>query len=221
MFPDYDRIIFFDTETTGTNHMVDVITELAYVVTEKNTNLIQRDNYIQIDDNQEYSPEAEKITGITREFLKINGLPKEQVIKEFYNHLFEKKKTLLIAHNMAFDSSFIASEFARMGLQWKHQVDMLDTLTVYKDFAPYPHKLSDAIDFFKLKDVQNSHRAIDDVIALQAVTRELYIREPNINNYINIMGYNPKYGFKMLDFPYCMYLPQRYNAKYPLWKLKN
>ena len=29
MFPDYDRIIFFDTETTGTNHMVDVITELA------------------------------------------------------------------------------------------------------------------------------------------------------------------------------------------------
>lgn len=221
MFPDYDRIIFFDTETTGTNHMVDVITELAYIVTEKNTNLIQRDNYIQIDDNQEYSPEAEKITGITREFLKTNGLPKEQVIKEFYNYLFEKKKTLLIAHNMAFDSSFVASEFARLGLQWKHQVDMLDTLTVYKDFAPYPHKLSDAIDFFKLKDVQNSHRAIDDVIALQAVTRELYIREPNINNYINIMGYNPKYGFKMLDFPYCMYLPQRYNAKYPLWKLKN
>lgn len=221
MFPDYDRIIFFDTETTGTNHMVDVITELAYIVTEKNTNLIQRDNYIQIDDNQEYSPEAEKITGITREFLKTNGLPKEQVIKEFYNYLFEKKKTLLIAHNMAFDSSFIASEFARLGLQWKHQVDMLDTLTVYKDIAPYPHKLSDAIVFFKLKDVQNSHRAIDDVIALQAVTRELYIREPNINNYINIMGYNPKYGFKMLDFPYCMYLPQRYNAKYPLWKLKN
>ena len=221
MFPDYDRIIFFDTETTGTNHMVDVITELAYIVTEKNTNLIQRDNYIQIDDNQEYSPEAEKITGITREFLKTNGLPKKQVIEEFYNYLFEKKKTLLIAHNMAFDSSFVASEFARLGLQWKHQVDMLDTLTVYKDFAPYPHKLSDAIDFFKLKDVQNSHRAIDDVIALQAVTRELYIREPNINNYINIMGYNPKYGFKMLDFPYCMYLPQRYNAKYPLWKLKN
>lgn len=221
MFPDYDRIIFFDTETTGTNHMVDVITELAYIVTEKNTNLIERDNYIQIDDNQEYSPEAEKITGITRKFLKTNGLPKEQVIKEFYNYLFEKKKTLLIAHNMAFDSSFVASEFARLGLQWKHRVDMLDTLTVYKDFAPYPHKLSDAIDFFKLKDVQNSHRAIDDVIALQAVTRELYIREPNINNYINIMGYNPKYGFKMLDFPYCMYLPQRYNAKYPLWKLKN
>ena len=89
MFPDYDRIIFFDTETTGTNHMVDVITELAYIVTEKNTNLIQRDNYIQIDDNQEYSPEAEKITGITREFLKTNGLPKEQVIEEFYNYLFE------------------------------------------------------------------------------------------------------------------------------------
>lgn len=221
MFPDYDRIIFFDTETTGTNHMVDVITELAYIVTEKNTNLIERDNYIQIDDNQEYSPEAEKITGITREFLKTNGLPKEQVVKEFYDYLFEKKKTLLIAHNMAFDSSFVASEFARLGLQWKHQVDMLDTLTVYKDFAPYPHKLSDAIDFFKLKNVQNSHHAIDDVIALQAVTRELYVREPNINNYINIMGYNPKYGFKMLDFPYCMYLPQRYNAKYPLWKLKN
>lgn len=221
MFPEYDRIIFFDTETTGTNHMSDVITELAYIINEKNTNIIKRDNYIQIDDNQEYSPEAEKITGITREFLKTNGLPKEQVIKEFYNFLFEKKKTLLIAHNMAFDSSFIASEFIRLGLQWKHQVDMLDTLTVYKDFAPYPHKLSDAIDFFKLKDVKNSHRAIDDVIALQAVTRELYIREPYINKYINIMGYNPKYGFKMLDIPYCMYLPQRYNAKYPLWKLKN
>lgn len=221
MFPEYERIIYFDTETTGTNYKTDVITELAYVIVEKNINIINRDKYINIDDNQEYSPDAEKITGISRSFLKANGLPKEQVIKEFHNFLFEKKQTLLIAHNLAFDASFIASEFIRLGLQWKHQVDMLDTLTVYKDFAPYPHKLSDAIDFFKLKDVKNSHRAIDDVLALQAVTRELYVRDPNMSKYINIMGYNPKYGFRQLDIPYCMYLPQRYKAVYPLWKLKN
>lgn len=221
MFPDYDRIIYVDTETTGTNYMTDVITELGYVIAEKNTNIITRDHYIKIDDNQEYSPEAEKVTGITRSFLNKEGLSKKEVITEFYKFLFEKKKTLLIAHNMAFDISFIASEFIRLGLTWKHQVDLLDTLTVYKDFAPYPHKLSDAIEYLKIKNVKNSHRAIDDVMALQAVTRELYIRKQDVEKYINIMGYNPKYGFRQLDIPYCMYLPQKYNATYPLWRLKN
>lgn len=221
MFPDYDRIIYVDTETTGTNYMTDVITELGYVITEKNANIISRDRYIKLNDNQEYSPDAEKMTGITRAFLNKQGLPREEVIREFHKFLFEKKKTLMVAHNMAFDVSFIASEFVRLGLKWKHQVDLLDTLTVYKDFAPYPHKLADAISHLKIKGVKNSHCAIDDVIALQAVTRELYIRKQDVEKYINIMGFNPKYGFRQLDIPYCMYFPQRYNAIYPLWKLKN
>ena len=79
-------------------------------------------------------------------------------------------------------------------------------------------------EFIKISGDFNSNKEeleIDDVLALQAVTRELYVRDPNMSKYINIMGYNPKYGFRQLDIPYCMYLPQRYKAVYPLWKLKN
>ena len=138
----YDETIYFDTETTGLNHYSDTITELAYLT---ETNQIALDKYIKISDDQQYSLDAINITGITREFLKANGENREEVISEFYNKIYENDNTLLIAHNISFDVSFIKTEFEKLNLEWK-KIDVLDTLTVFKDMAPYPHKLKDAIN---------------------------------------------------------------------------
>jgi DNA polymerase-3 subunit epsilon len=210
---DYEEIIYFDTETTGLKYYTDTITELAYYIeTEKNAH----DKYISIPDNQHYSTEAIDVTGITREFLKLNGENKETVMTEFYNKIYEKENTLLIAHNISFDVSFIKTEFEKLGLKWK-KIDVLDTLTVFKDMAPYPHKLKDAIQYFNIKGVQNSHNAIDDVMALKAVTESMVSINQNVSNYINLIGYNPKYGYDQINLEYCKYLPQKYNSKRPLY----
>lgn len=209
----YDETIYFDTETTGLNHYSDTITELAYLT---ETNQIALDKYIKISDDQPYSLDAINITGITREFLKANGENRDEVITEFYNKIYENDNTLLIAHNISFDVSFIKTEFEKLNLEWK-KIDVLDTLTVFKDMAPYPHKLKDAINYFNIKGVQNSHRAIDDVIALKAVTESMISRNENMSKYINLIGYNPRYGYNQTILDYCKYRPQKYNSRVPLY----
>lgn len=74
-------------------------------------------------------------------------------------------------------------------------VDWLDSLTVYKDRRPYPHKLANAILAYGLEDkVQNSHRAIDDVLALFEVLKAMDAERDDLASYVNLFGYNPKYG---------------------------
>ena len=42
--------------------------------------------------------------------------------------------------------------------------------------------------------MQNSHRAIDDVKALVEVLKAMDNERDDLQTYINIFGYNPKYG---------------------------
>ena len=73
--------------------------------------------------------------------------------------------------------------------------DYLDTLTVYKDRRPYPHRLANAILAYGLQNrVRNDHRAINDVIALFEITKAMAEERNDLLSYINIFGYNPKYG---------------------------
>ena len=75
------------------------------------------------------------------------------------------------------------------------KVNMLDALTVYKDRHEYPHKLENAIMVYNLSDkVQNSHRAIDDTLATVEVLKCMDLECDDLEKYINLFGYNPKYG---------------------------
>ena len=117
-------------------------------------------------------------------------------------------RALLCAYNAQFDASFLATRmpgFNTAGYDW------LDLLTVYKDRAAYPHKLSDAIEHYRLgKKVQNTHRAIDDVMALYEVMKAMMRERSDIAQYINIFGYNPKYGVEGSKLPGIEYKPQAF-----------
>lgn len=89
------------------------------------------------------------------------------------------------------------------------EADYLDPLAVCKDRKPYPHKLSDAIDFYKV-DARNSHRAIDDVDALLKVTEAEEKQRNDVYKYVNILGYNPKYGLPSNLIKGVRYIPQPY-----------
>lgn len=125
---------------------------------------------------------------------------KKKALERFAN-LMSGDKALLIAHNAQFDLNFLGMTFMRYKdshpewLKAFTRADYLDTVTVYKDRTQYPHKLKNAIEHYNLQDlVQNSHRAIDDVKALEAVTEAMQKERADLESYINIFGYNAKYG---------------------------
>lgn len=132
-------------------------------------------------------------------------------------------EALLVAHNIQFDLLFILEMFKRCGMVPKApKLRALDSLTVYKDRAAYPHKLANAIEHYGLADkVQNSHRAIDDVLALYEVTKAMSEERDDLTDYIDLLGYNPKYGITGRKLRQITYMPQSYKLGCRLPDLMN
>ena len=98
--------------------------------------------------------------------------------------------------------------------------DKLDLLTVYKDRHSYPHKLCNAIEVYGLSDqVVNSHRAVDDVVATVAVMKAMEQEKDDLERYVNLFGYNPKYGVGGKPIRSVTYKPQRFDPPAPLYEM--
>ena len=128
--------------------------------------------------------------------------------------------TLLLAYNAHFDLSFLFYLLLRHGdpaiLKGK---DKLDLLTVYRDRHSYPHKLCSAIDAYGLTGkVVNSHRAVDDVIATFAVMQQMEAEKDDLDCYVNLFGYNPKFGIDGKPIGSVTYQPQGYEPRGPLYE---
>ena len=198
---DFDAIVFFDTETSGLEPLEHQIIELAAIrVVRTQTGALRiedkMDDFIRLPEGEQLRSEITELTHITDAMLQEEGKEPAEVAARFHQ-LIEgtgaKHRVLLAAHNAQFDLLFTRQLLKghRLGVELK----FLDTLTVYKDRAAYPHKLEAAIRHYKLESkVQNSHRAIDDVCALLEVTKAMDEERADIHTYINVFGYNPKYG---------------------------
>jgi DNA polymerase-3 subunit epsilon len=217
----YRNIVFFDTETTGFNAQSHKIIELAAIGVRRGAKgepeiWREMDVYCRLPDGQKIPEKIVELTGITDQMLAEQGITEDEMAEQFAEiitgeygkDLFENlKDTLLVAHNAQFDLNFTGYLYIlqmahdKEGPQfrrWLHEfndADYLDTLTIYKDRAAYPHKLANAIEHYGLQDsVVNSHRAVDDVKALMEVAKAMGRERNDLLNYINIFGYNQKYG---------------------------
>ena len=222
LFEKYDRLFLFDTETTGLDFARDEIIEFAAVVVElrdgKPTITEQYDELITLSPGGFVPPQIEKLTGISNMDIMERGIPKTRVCCDIARMI--GGNTLLLAYNAHFDLSFLFYLLLREGdpmiLRGK---DKLDLLTVYKDRRSYPHKLCNAIEAYGLKDrVVNSHRAVDDVIATVAVMEEMEREKDDIHNYVNLFGYNAKYGISGKPISSVTYKPQGFDPKRPLYE---
>lgn len=82
--------------------------------------------------------------------------------------------------------------------------------------------LANAIEHYGLADkVQNSHRAIDDVLALYEVTKAMSEERDDLTDYIDLLGYNPKYGITGRELRQITYMPQSYKLGCRLPDLMN
>ena len=223
LFEKYQRLVLFDTETTGLLFHRDEIIEFAAVVVEQvggvPTVVREYDELVSLSPGGFVPPKIEELTGITTQAIRERGLPKTRVCRDIAEMI--QGNTLLLAYNAHFDLSFLFYMLLRDGdpaiLKGK---DKLDLLTVYKDRRPFPHKLCSAIDAYGLTgQVVNSHRAVDDVIATVAVMEEMEKEKNDLERYINLFGYNPKYGIDGKAIGSVTYKPQPYNPKAPLYEL--
>ena len=221
LFSRYDRLVFFDTETTGLQFARDEIIEFAAVVMElrdgKATVIQEYDELVALSPGGFVPPKVQELTGISTADLRERGLPKTRVARDVGEMI--KGNTLLLAYNAHFDLSFLYYFLLRDGdpmvLKGK---DKLDLLTVYKDRHAYPHKLCSAIEVYNLSDrFVNSHRAVDDVLATAAVALEMEAERDDLEQYINVFGYNPKYGVDGKKISTVTYKPQPYNPVKPLY----
>ena len=221
LFEKYDRLVLFDTETTGLDFARDEIIEYAAVVVENSPDgpviTEEYDQLIALTPGNFVPPKIEELTGITTAQLAETGIPKEQLAKDLHRML--SGHVLLLAYNAHFDLSFLFYFLLRHGdptvLKGK---DKLDLLTVYKDRHSYPHKLCNAIEVYGLQDeVVNSHRAVDDVIATVAVMKAMETELPDLPRYVNLFGYNPKYGVSGKPICSVTYNPQQFDPKAPLY----
>ena len=222
LFEQYDRLVIFDTETTGLQFSRDEIIEFAAVVVEQRDGkaqvLEEYDELITLSPGGFVPPMIQKLTGITNEDIRDRGIPKTRVCCDIARMI--AGNTLLLAYNAHFDLSFLYYLLLRDGdptiLKGK---DKLDLLTVYKDRHSYPHKLCNAIEVYGLQDqVVNSHRAVDEVLATVAVMLEMEKERDDLHSYVNLFGYNPKYGIDGKAIGSVNYKPQPYDSPIPLYQ---
>ena len=221
LFAKYDRLVLFDTETTGLQYSRDEIIEFAAVVVELvdgvPTIIKEYDELVSLAPGGFVPPKITELTGISTQDLRERGLAKTRVCRDIAEMF--TGNTLLLAYNAHFDLSFLFYMLLRDGdptiLKGK---DKLDLLTVYRDRHSYPHRLCNAIEVYGLTGkVVNSHRAVDDVVATVAVMEEMEKEKNDLLNYVNLFGFNPKYGVEGKPIGSVTYKPQPYNPRQPLY----
>lgn len=210
----YDAVIFFDTETSGLDADENQIIELAAVRVEAHPDGVpfvrgMMDTFIRLPEGEALPEAIVELTKITDEMLLTEGVTPEAAAEEIAA-LMQGDAVLMCAHNAHFDAGFLRNLLK--GHKLAARIAWLDSLTVFKDRRAYPHKLQYAITAYGLGDkVQNSHRAIDDVLALYEVVKAMDEERDDLATYVNLFGYNPKYGVSGRPVRGVTYAPHPFN----------
>lgn len=216
----FDSVLVLDTETTGINCRTDEIIELAVLLAKPENGELaaadEMDVFIRLSPGRTLPPAITRLTGITAGQLETEGIEKADAAARFCRML-TGGRTLIVAYNAQFDLCFLYYFLQRLGhASALKGVKMLDAMTVYKDRRPYPHKLANAVDAYRLK-TQNTHRAIDDAKATLELLAAMDAERPDLAEYLNLFGYNPKFGVSGPKIASIHYLPQGYDSAQPLY----
>lgn len=213
LFEQFDSIIFLDVETSGLDPKEDEIIELGVLrvfrdveaaFSEEKVSLL-----IRLSEGKALSEKITSITGITQDMLDGDGVEKALVC-DILAEMFGHGRPLIVAYNAQFDLCFLYYLLRAFGKESVMQnVKMLDALTVYKDRRDYPHRLENAVAAYAL-ETKNTHRAVDDAIATFSLLCVMEDEQNDLDRYINLFGFNPKFGVSGPKISSVKYVPQPY-----------
>ena len=213
LWEQFDRMVVFDTETTGIDFRRDRIIEIGAVSLENGAETGSMDLFIRLPEGRRLDPFIVSLTGITEERLEAEGVGDQEAAGAFTKLLEGAERPLVVAYNAQFDLNFLYGLLRPWGLaEALRKPRFLDAMTVYKDRRDYPHKLENAIAAYHLEDrAVNSHRAIDD--ARMAAERD------DLERYIDLFGTHPKFGVSGRKISSVTYRSQPYERGKPLYEL--
>lgn len=166
------RQIILDTETTGLDHNDGHrIIEIGCVeMIERRVTNNDYHQYLQPD--RASDEDAEKVHGITSEFLADKPRFKD-IIDPFMNYI---KGAELIIHNAPFDVGFLNNELALMNSSWGKLEDhctILDSLVMARKAYPGQRNSLDAL--CKRLGIGNTHRELHGALLDSQILAEVYL----------------------------------------------
>lgn len=221
LWEQFDRIVVFDTETTGIDFGKDRIIEIGAVSLEAGAETGGMDLFIRLPEGRRLDPFIVSLTGITEERLAAEGVGDQEAARAFAALLEGAERPLIAAYNAQFDLNFLFYLLRPWGLaEALKKPRFLDALTVYRDRRDYPHKLENAIAAYRLEDkAVNSHRAIDDARAAALLLEAMAEERDDLERYIDLFGTHPKHGVSGRRIASVTYRPQPYERVKPLYEL--
>lgn len=220
LWEQFDRLVVFDTETTGIDFRRDRIIELGAVALESGGERDGMDAFIRLPPGRTIPPFIVSLTGITDAMLETRGVDCGEAAGAFAALLEGAERPLIAAYNAQFDLNFLYGLLAPLNMAGILTAPrFLDALTVYRDRRDYPHKLCDAIAAYGLEgEAVNSHRAIDDARAAARLLEVMAEEKDDLNRYIDLFGTHPKYGAEGRKIRSVTYRTQPYRRDKPLYE---
>lgn len=166
--PNYNKLVFFDTETTSISP--NYIVTLAYIAVENNK--VVKRGMITCNPDYPISPQASAVNGLTNKMVADKPYFDEawKDIQEYFEN------AILIAHNSNFDCKALRLEFKRYGLEFPKHWEC-DTLANAKRLIPKGetknYKLATLCDYFGIDLGDAYHIADFDTEALLRVFNKL------------------------------------------------
>ena len=176
-----ERKLILDTETTGLDFEKDRIIEIGIVELRDNV-LTQNYFHEYINPEKDISLSAQKIHGITNEFL-VNKPTFNNIARKFLDFI---KDDIIIIHNADFDINFINKELQNSGL-YKIRNSITDTIKIAKKEFPGQTVNLDALcrKLNVVNNRQNYHGALLDATLLSKVYLKLTTGKQENLNFLN------------------------------------
>ena len=176
-----ERKLILDTETTGLDYEKDRIIEIGIVELRDNV-LTQNYFHEYINPEKDISLSAQKIHGITNEFL-VNKPTFNNIARKFLDFI---KDDIIIIHNADFDINFINKELQNIGL-YKIKNSITDTIKIAKKEFPGQTVNLDALcrKLNVVNNRQNYHGALLDATLLSKVYLKLTTGKQENLNFLN------------------------------------
>ncbi|WIH27712.1 DNA polymerase III subunit epsilon [Photobacterium damselae] len=171
-----ERIIVFDTETTGMNmsgphyegHRIIEIGAVEII----NRKLTGNTFHVYIKPDRAIDPEAIEVHGITDEFLV--GKPTYAEIHQEFMDFIQGAE--LVAHNAPFDIGFMDYEFRKLGLK-DLKIDEMCKVTDTLDMAKrlFPGKRNNLDILCSRYGIDNSHRTLHGALLDAEILADVYL----------------------------------------------